>query len=275
MKRKIFIQILLIGVMLLNMCTVVFAHPPITINFNGEEMEFDSEPIILNSRTLVPVRFITERLGANVGWDNDTKTVTITYDGKVIKLQIDNDIVDINGEKIKIDTVPVIRKKRTLVPIRFISENFGADVLWNGDTYTVDINRAIVDIYCSSEEVKVGESVEVIFDLKEAYDIYGYQIDGTFNNEIAEIESIITTDYIDGMTFRKQYSNEEGNFSVIKTKLGKVEGNSGKGELVRIKFKVKKAGSLDLKFNNQGIKLVSSNSKYTAVKVVKNEIIIE
>jgi len=108
---------------------------------NGASKTLDSAPVIVDGRTMVPVRFISEAIGAKVDWDADTKTAVIVLDGKTIKLPIDSKTADIDGASVELDVPAQIINDRTMVPIRFISENFGATVNWDGDTRTVTVER--------------------------------------------------------------------------------------------------------------------------------------
>ncbi|RLD12215.1 MAG: copper amine oxidase N-terminal domain-containing protein, partial [Caldiserica bacterium] len=97
-------------------------------------------PFILPpGRTMVPIRFISEAFGATVGWDGDTRTVTIVWGSTTIKLTIGVYTAKINDKTVKLDAPPIIREDRTFVPIRFISEAFGAQVLWDGTERKVTI----------------------------------------------------------------------------------------------------------------------------------------
>jgi len=108
---------------------------------NGEMKTLDAPPFIdpKTNRTLVPVRFISEAFGADVQWDGSLKVVTITLNGKVIRLQVGNTQAIVGGTFVSLDQPPVIVNKRTFVPIRFIAEAFGADVQWDETTKTVTI----------------------------------------------------------------------------------------------------------------------------------------
>jgi hypothetical protein len=90
--------------------------------------------IIPPGRTVVPIRFISESFGAEVKWEQDTKTIRINLESKNIKitLQVDNKLAKINDKLINIDVAPFIKEGRTFVPLRFISEAFGAKVNWYG-----------------------------------------------------------------------------------------------------------------------------------------------
>ena len=116
----------------------------ITVLIDGEKVEFDVKPILLNDRTLVPMRAIFEALGAVVTWDDETQTAFGT-DGKVvIAFQIDNNIMtksaaNAQSEVIELDVPAQLINDRTLVPIRAISESFGCNVDWVDETQTVVI----------------------------------------------------------------------------------------------------------------------------------------
>jgi len=90
---------------------------------------------------MIPVRFIAESMGAKVGWDGKTQTVTIEMDGTIIQMTIGHKTYTINGESRTMDTAPVLVKgwDRTVVPIRFVAEALGMDVQWNAQDRIVII----------------------------------------------------------------------------------------------------------------------------------------
>lgn len=108
---------------------------------NGIQVSFDSAPYIdSNSRMMVPLRAIGEGLGANVSWDEETRTVYISGRGKNIQFTIDKKEVLINGDLKLMDTSPVIKNSRTMVPLRYVGEYLGALVNWDGDLRSVTVN---------------------------------------------------------------------------------------------------------------------------------------
>ncbi|NLC62966.1 MAG: copper amine oxidase, partial [Thermoanaerobacterales bacterium] len=115
----------------------------VTVIVNGKEVVFpDQQPYInKNNRTMVPVRFVSESLGANVGLNNTTKTVTITKDAKNIMLTIGSNTAVVDGKAVNFDTKAEFKNDRNMVPLRFISEVLGADVSWDPDTRTVNITQ--------------------------------------------------------------------------------------------------------------------------------------
>ncbi len=110
-------------------------------NVFGETVMNDTYPIIINNRTMLPIRFVAEALGATVGWEPSTQSVTITKDSTEINLQIGNNVATKNGAEITLDTVPFIENGRTYLPVRFISEELGADVEWIPETRSVVIRK--------------------------------------------------------------------------------------------------------------------------------------
>ncbi|MDD4239332.1 MAG: copper amine oxidase N-terminal domain-containing protein, partial [Desulfotomaculaceae bacterium] len=112
----------------------------IKIVVNGRAVSFDSAPYIdEHDRTMVPLRAIAEALGAEVGWDGQTMVVTIQRDGRESLFTIDSNTAVFSGVRVTMDTCPVIRNDRTMLPVRYVAESLGAEVGWNQDTLTVSI----------------------------------------------------------------------------------------------------------------------------------------
>ena len=134
----------------------------IKVILDGTQLEFDVPPMIINDRTMVPMRFIFEALGAEVEWDGKTQTVTAVkeesywqYDEEkdidvltkyetIVKTTIGQKKIYVNGVAKEMDVAPVIINDRTLVPVRFISEALDCIVEWDGTT-------RIVYVYSSAE----------------------------------------------------------------------------------------------------------------------------
>lgn len=137
MKR--ILSALLFFCMMLTMLPMVYAEEetPITVYVNGEQLLFDVNPITENDRTLVPMRFIFEALGAAVDWDNDTNTATAVKDDITIQITIDDTAMIKNETKVALDVPARLVEDRTLVPIRAVSEGLGAKVDWEEETKRV------------------------------------------------------------------------------------------------------------------------------------------
>jgi hypothetical protein len=109
-------------------------HPVVAVDMNRVIFP-DVQPYLdlEVGRVRVPVRFVAEQMGAAVAWDNDSQVVTITRDNLLIKLKVDDPKVEVNGKVITIDAPPrLLPPGRVMVPLRFVSEAFGANVDWVG-----------------------------------------------------------------------------------------------------------------------------------------------
>lgn len=113
----------------------------IKVVINGKSVVFDQPPVSENGRTLVPLRAIFEALGAEVLWDGNTQTVTSTKGGTKISLQLGSTQMYVNGSVVTLDVPAKVINSRTLVPVRAVSEAFGCDVDWDGNTQTVYITQ--------------------------------------------------------------------------------------------------------------------------------------
>lgn len=111
----------------------------IRVFIDGKLLISDVPGMIIEGRTLLPLRSILEALGATIGWDGITRTITATKDETALILVVGNKEVLLNGNKQTIDVPPLIINNRTLVPARFLAESFGKTVEWDGTARTVSI----------------------------------------------------------------------------------------------------------------------------------------
>ncbi len=113
----------------------------IIVLVNGNQIEFDASPYIdQNNRTMVPLRAILEALGAKVDWDAQTRGINIVRQGERVRFALNDNTAVVNGEVRIMDTTPVIKNSRTMVPLRYIGEYFGAGVDWNPSLRAVKVN---------------------------------------------------------------------------------------------------------------------------------------
>lgn len=110
---------------------------PIKVYLNEQRIYFDVDPILQNGRTLVPVRRITEAMDMDVAFNAAAKTVTVKKDGTTIVLKINNKTAYVNGQAVTMDVPAKIINGRTLIPLKFISENLKAEVTWDQNTKSV------------------------------------------------------------------------------------------------------------------------------------------
>ena len=134
------LTLLLLLTLVFGFSLIAATSPGISVFIDGQRLQTDVDPIIIQGRTMVPMRAIFEALGAAVLWDGDTQKITGTREGTTVVLYLDNPNASINGRSEQLDVPPTLVNGRTLVPTRFIAESLGADVTWDGNTRTVIIS---------------------------------------------------------------------------------------------------------------------------------------
>lgn len=145
--RKKLVTVVLMAVLSLNFIVPASATAPaasnnrasngIAIMFNDQRLDCDQPPVIINGRTLVPLRVIFEALGANVSWENGV--IVSSKGNDTIVMTIGSKLVYKNGEVSEIEVAPQIINSRTMVPVRIVAESFNCQVEWYGDADVVYI----------------------------------------------------------------------------------------------------------------------------------------
>jgi hypothetical protein len=108
------------------------------MSVNGEFQEIDpgrgTTPMIISSRSMVPIRAVVEELDGTVSWDGSSQQITLTANGNTVVMWIDKNEILVNGNRYTIDVAPTIVNGRTYVPIRFATENLNTKVYWINST---------------------------------------------------------------------------------------------------------------------------------------------
>ncbi|HEY5000360.1 MAG TPA: copper amine oxidase N-terminal domain-containing protein [Candidatus Cryosericum sp.] len=117
---------------------VLHVESPI-MTVNGERRSLDAAPIIVSGRTLVPLRAITEALGASLEWNAATSAVTLHWRGHAIVMVIGASTALVDGTSMRLDMPPRLLNSRTMVPVRFVTENLGCSVTWDAQTRCVTV----------------------------------------------------------------------------------------------------------------------------------------
>jgi len=120
---------------------LTIGDPFMTVNSNRLEIDpgRGTKPLIIQGRTILPIRAVVEALGGSISWDGKERKITIVRKDTVIEMWIGNKEMLINGSKVTNDVPPAIIGGRTYVPVRFVAENLNCDVGWDGATHTVTI----------------------------------------------------------------------------------------------------------------------------------------
>ncbi len=127
------------------------------VTINGEQIEVTPAYTVADT-TLVPLRVISEGLGATVDWDADTETVTVVYGDTTINLTIGSATADVNGTAVTLLAAPELTDDTAMVPIRFISETLGAAVGWEEEAMRVTITSKSDSSDVSSELAKIDNA---------------------------------------------------------------------------------------------------------------------
>jgi hypothetical protein len=106
---------------------------------DGVTYTLDVPPMILAGSTFVPMRFIGERLSAEITWVASEKKVIYKLGKTIVEIWIGKKEAKVNGAEYKLASPPVIVSGKTLVPLRFVAEALGAKVTWQGETKTIII----------------------------------------------------------------------------------------------------------------------------------------
>lgn len=112
---------------------------------NGKQPVFDVQPFTKEGRTLVPFRAIAASLKADVSYDAATQTVTVVRGDVTVELTLGSDTAYVNGEAVKLDVAAESVQGRTVIPLRFLSEAFGAAVEFDAETQSVIITETTVE----------------------------------------------------------------------------------------------------------------------------------
>ena len=133
------------------------------ITIDGIEHPLDAEgtvPLVVNGRTLVPLRAVFEALSLEVGWSSGE--ITGTQGNLQIKLSTGNRTAYINGREIWLETPPMIVNGRTMVPLRFVAESLGAEVEWLPETRTIRIIQTFRYVQFQETRIKLGDTLEQV-----------------------------------------------------------------------------------------------------------------
>ncbi|HEY9062203.1 MAG TPA: copper amine oxidase N-terminal domain-containing protein [Pseudobacteroides sp.] len=159
------------------------------LKINGKDVKVQT-PYVENGTTLVPVAVITQAFGADVKWNAAEKSVNITYGETLIKLVINDKTAYVNGTKSVLLKAPVIKNSVTMVPLAFISENFGADVSYEKNTKQITVSKVIAGdksikdyslILKKTTKSKIGDSYyKWSMNLPKELRIADRNFDGTF-----------------------------------------------------------------------------------------------
>lgn len=139
---------ILLNVSLLLFSSVCYAgSDDIKVYINNNRINYDTMPVNINNRILVPVRATFDALGADIEWFGEIQTVIATSGSTLIALKIDNPLLivsDVQTQSIKtieLDSPPVLLNSKTMIPLRAVAEIFDYQVNWSEANKSIFINK--------------------------------------------------------------------------------------------------------------------------------------
>ena len=119
---------------------------PVCLTVNGNYVNTQNHAYLKDGVTMVPLRDIGDILGAEVDWNQNTSTATAKLNNKTVAITKGKKTATVNGKSQMLSATAAIVNDRIFVPLRFLSESFGANVLWNGETMTANIKSSSATI---------------------------------------------------------------------------------------------------------------------------------
>lgn len=120
---------------------VVLTIGETTAYTSGGAVYLEAEPYIQDGSTMVPVRFIGESLGAEVSWRDEDKAIIYTDKDATVQMNIGSNIAIVNGYEVELQTAPVIKNGKAMVPLRFVTEELGAQIIWDEELQMITIEK--------------------------------------------------------------------------------------------------------------------------------------
>ncbi len=213
MKKLISLFLLCASISLTS--TTVFAGSTTDVYVNGDEIIYDTNPVMKDGTTLVPLRKTFEALGASVDWNSTTGAITANKTGTTIKLTVGENTAYKNNTSFNVSVEPQLIKGRVYVPLRFVAESFGAVV-----DYFSDYN--VVSIYNDGIGYKIKPN-----NVPNGYGIYGTSDPGLLlsnllSGNVVKIsgEYYATPEYVNALSGRPRndtsaLSSNYKNYSII------------------------------------------------------------
>lgn len=152
--------------------------------FVDGELVGDEKIFLQDSRTYIPLRKVSEALGYDVDYKEETKDITISNEETTVKMNLESKSYTVNDKELEMDVFPILEDDVTVVPVRFVAEAFGLDVEWDERSFTVMIGNyelkgekegQVRDYENVNLKMYLPENFDEIIDTEESEDSDGYQ----------------------------------------------------------------------------------------------------
>lgn len=143
--KKIMFGVILSILLAQASAVTTYASMDIQLKIDDVAVATDVKPELKNDRTMVPLRVISENLGATVAWSGSDSEVRITKDNMIVIVSTNSSTVEKNGEKSTLDVKPYLKNNRVFVPLRFVAEAFGSSVSYSNSVVAVHTAPLVID----------------------------------------------------------------------------------------------------------------------------------
>lgn len=206
---------------------------------DAEEVMLNTPPTVVEGKTFLPLRFVADKIvGASVEWNPQTKQVTVTKEGQTVTLTVGSNVALVNGIETPVDAPPIIMEGSTLLPVRFISEQFQITTTYDattkeirlvGNTEVVQANPPIAQFRFEQESYVAGQNVVAV---NESYDPEGlaivateWQLDGDSKKVNADLSKMFSKPKAGTYQIGLRVKNEKGAWSEWSTQFITIQPN--------------------------------------------------
>jgi inhibitor of cysteine peptidase len=211
MNKKLFYMLIIFSllatiILSINMFGASKNSSDVIVAVDGKILELDPGAVIIDSRTLVPLRGVFEHLGATVDWNKETNQVIVKNDNNEVLLEVGNLYVMVNGELKDLDVPSMLVDSRTLVPVRFVTEALGHKVEWDNENRQVIITTNDSYVYNKSDELPIVGNADNLYQLLRYNEtLYNYIF-----NDFLVVDMMLAEDAVE---VKSESSQAQGNES--------------------------------------------------------------
>lgn len=231
------------------------------LSINGNDVEVETPYIAGDGTTLVPLRVITEAFGAQVDWEGTTQTITLSYPEVNIVLQIGSSVAKVNDHAETMLEPPALSSNGvTMVPLRFISETFGADVGYDNATGGITVTKGSVTgsqtVTGITNMTRTGDSYyKWSIDTPTDMDMTDRSLDGMSTEFTADDESKLYVDV---------YQHTEDNITPFDEEFSRIKDSLSKYTLMEAEKLTDSAGNRYMHFQAKDTKDIVDIREYYA-----------
>lgn len=150
----------------------VAAAQEVNVSLNGELIDFETaNPVVKDSRTLIPLRGLFEKMGYDIDWEPKTKAAILTRDGNTISIRANKEYITVNNIQIETDVPAQIIDGYMMIPLRVVADSTGATVDWDAETKIVSVNSNVDREYTLDMEEYVDDYMQIIEPLEYLDDV--------------------------------------------------------------------------------------------------------